>query len=316
MLTDLHETLKNAKKIAILSHINPDCDTIGSALALFNALRYNYRCEVVCLDTLLPRKMDFVAGYEKIKHTLSPNVDVIIACDAGDLARLGLEEKPCFMVNIDHHITNTHFGDINYIDANTPATGCVMYRFLQEMDFKIGKDVATALYASILDDSKYFTTDRVTARTFETVSTLIEIGIDPSKIAKLLKRREPLAGLRLRALAYNSLELSHNAQVAKITLSKKDFEQSGAEFNLYKDIIEDIISLSTVKVAIAYVYQDTLHTKVSLRSKETDLTNIAALFNGGGHPYACGYTLQGDQAQIDANEAQLKDALATVSFSR
>ena len=312
----LHEKLKTAKKITILAHVNPDCDTIGSALALFNVLRYNYRCEVVCLDKALPRKMDFVAGYDKIKHQLSPNMDVVIACDAGDLKRLGLEKKEYFMVNIDHHKTNTTYADINYIDADAPATGCVMYRFLQEMGFNITKDVALALYVAIADDSKFFTTDRVSGQTFKTVTQLIERGIDPSYCAGMLKRREPLASLRLKSYAYASLELSHNAKVATITLSKKDFERSGAEFNLYKDIIEDIISLATVEIAIAYIAQDSVSTKVSLRSKEIDLTHVATLFGGGGHPHACGYTLQGSQEEIDANDKKLKETLGKLSFPR
>jgi phosphoesterase RecJ-like protein len=295
-----------------LAHINPDPDTIGCALAIYNLLRDNYRCEVVCLDRDLPRKVNFLRGYDRIKHTLSEKSDVIIACDSGSLERLGLERKPCFLINIDHHQTNTLYGDINVVDPNAPSTGCVVYRFLDDNGFKLNRHSAEALYAAIVEDSKYFTTDRVSQETFQITAALCEEGVDPSAVADKLRRREPLSKLRLKAHAYSSLDLQLDAQIGFVTIVEEDLKKSGAAFNDYKDIIEDILSLYPVEVAVLLIEKDVMNLKVSLRSKRIDVASIALRKGGGGHIRAAGYEVGGEDilSLINDHKSMLKEEIA------
>ena len=287
---EFRELLDSFKRVSIVSHIYPDGDTIGSALALYNSLKLEGKqVEVCCVSSDLPLNLNFLNGFDKYKNRIDYNDSLIITVDCGDISRVKFNLDGREIVNIDHHKSNTNFGKLNVVEIEVSTTA-VLYKLLRE-GFAIDKNVATALYAGLLTDSQRYSTSLVTKETFKIASELLEYGLDPSYIATMLFKRKPLSHTRLIAKAINSLQLYFNASVAIMVLDKDSFIETGATQSDVTGIIDYAISLITVEIAILISdFENSI--KVSIRSKNEDISKIASAFGGGGHKNAAGFEVK------------------------
>jgi len=284
--------LNDFRAVTVISHIRPDGDTIGSAIALFNSLKLmGKQVELVCIDSDLPLKFNFLNGFERYKTKIDYKDSLIVTLDCADVSRVGFNLEGRAIVNIDHHKSNTNFGVLNIVEVEVSTT-VVLFKLLKE-GFKIDKSVAKALYTGLLTDSQSFSTSLVTKESFKIASELLEYGVDASFVAQMVRKRDSLAHIRLIARAIESLQLFKDGKVALMAINKDDLKATGAKISDTDGIIDFGISLVTVDIAILIVEIDG-SLKVSLRSKKIDISQLAINFGGGGHKNASGFEQKSD----------------------
>lgn len=288
------DKILDAKSIVIASHIHPDGDTLGSSLGLYVVLKelgkrvslYN------ATKNELPREFDFLEGYNKIQDKLPKFFDLIISCDSASFDRVRIQKNDVTLINIDHHKSNTNYGDINVVLPEASSAGMVVYRLLKENSVKISKKSATALYTSIAEDTDFFRYGGIDETTFDTASDLIKSGADPQEIANKVKSRRSLAKTRLIAYMLSNFSLHVDGLVAAIIFDKKSLEKTGAKRSDTKNIVSMLRDIVTVKVSIMILEEEN-SCKVSLRSDgELDVSSISAIYGGGGHKGAAGFSVQ------------------------
>ncbi len=280
--------LSEHRSVTVLSHLHPDADALGTSLGIYSLLKKEgIRVEIANATSDLPRHLDFLEGFDRVKKKIDFDDSLIIACDCGSLDRLGFDLSGRKIVNIDHHSSNTEYGILNLVRPDAVSSSEVAFRFFAPM-FPIPRPTAEAFYAALLSDTRYFTTGNVTAESFEVARELIELGAEPGAIAQAMLQRRSLASLRVLGRALASLRLYSEAQVAVLTVTGEDLAATGARYDDLDGVVDYARSLVTVEIAVMIVERrDGL--KVSLRSKGADVMQIAQDFGGGGHREAAGF---------------------------
>ena len=301
----LHEQVKDkiekANAISILSHINPDADTLGTALGIYALLSQDKskKVEVVNASVELPLHLDFLPNFKKIKHQIDYADSLVFTCDCGSIDRLGFDLTDRDIINIDHHRSNTLYGTLNVVDAECASASQVAFALFKEIDF-INQDAATCFYTALLSDTRYFTTTSMNEEVFKVARDLVKAGAVPDKIAYHFTQRRPLSSLRILQKALTSLSLYHDARIAVLRVTKRDREETGATVPDMEGIVDFGRSLATVEVAVFAMEMDN-GIRISLRSKKADVSKVASAFGGGGHKVASGFVLTqfGLQESID-----------------
>lgn len=294
----------NARYIAIVSHIHPDGDTVGSTLALYNVLKELGKKVALFNATKdeLPREFGFLDGYSKIQGKLPKFFDLLVSCDSASFDRLGVSQGDYEIINIDHHKSNTNFGDINVIDSEASSAGMVVFNLLKANDVFISKKTATALYTSIADDTGFFRYGNIDSVTFKNVEELVKAGAKPKLIANEVKSSVSLAKTRLIAYMLSNFSLHKDATIASIVIDIDTLESTGAKRSDTKNIISMLRDISNVKVALMVLSQDD-YCKVSLRSDgDMDVSKISAIYNGGGHKTAAGFEVESSDVKATCKE--------------
>jgi len=277
--------IQKSHYILIITHVNVDADSIGSALALSNLFFENkIKHKVFNISKDLPQQLNFINRFDKITDQLPKFFDLAISVDCGSKQRLGFELDPLItLINFDHHNSNNNFGAINLVDSNKSSTAEIVYDFFRFNGLYITKETATALYVGIYDDSKGFSLKRCDELTFEKANFLVEFGANPSDIANKMLRRNSLAKYRIIPKVLNSLELYDEGRIATIYVKDEWIKQTGASTRDCEDALDMIMSMSVVKVAF-FVRIENNATRVSIKSKDKiDVSKIAISFGGGGH---------------------------------
>ena len=288
------ELIEKSRYILIITHVNPDPDSIGSALALSNLFHENkIKHKVFNVSSDLPQSLDFIPRFEKISDQLPAFFDLAISVDCGTYKRLGFElDSSIPLINFDHHKSNNNFGTVNIVDSMKSSTAELVFEFFKHNGLYLTKDSATALYVGIYDDTLAFSLGRCDETTFEKINFLVECGASPSEIANKLLRRDSLAKYRIIPKVLDSLELYKEGEVASIIAKEEWFKQTGAHNRDCEDALDMVMSIAVVKVAI-FVRISNGISRVSLRSKgQIDVSKIAGKFDGGGHFNASGCTIE------------------------
>ena len=293
--------IQSAESVTILSHLNPDADALGTALGIYTLLKKDKtkRVEVVNGSKALPLHLDFLPGFNKIKHQIEYENSLIISCDSGSIDRLGFDLDGRDIINIDHHRSNTRYGSINIIMADHASSSQVAFELFKKL-YSIDADTATCFYTALLSDTRYFTTTSVNKEVFDVARALVDSGAKPDTIAYHFTQRRPLSSLRILEKALRSLTLYEEAKVAALMVTKEDIEATGARVPDMEGIVDYARSLVTVEVALFAMELDE-GIRISLRSKCVDVSQVAFAFGGGGHKVAAGFTMKesGLQESID-----------------
>ena len=305
------EKIKNSDNIVLIAHINPDGDALGSSLSLYPILKeMKKNVKVFNATKPLPQYLDFLPGFEKITNRLPKKTDLMISFDCGSFDRLGIEEKPPFLINIDHHISNTKYGDINIIDPKAASSSQVVYNLLKKNDIKIEKDSAICLYTALVTDTGSFQYESVNEKVFEFAADMVRCGVKPDFVAKMLFQRDRLSRLRLLAKAYDTIELCCEGKVAFVEVTKEMMEITGAIKEDTDTIVNSIRAIASVEVACLLREEDE-GIKISLRSKNyADVSKIAVKYGGGGHIKAAGATI--NEFDFEKVKKMLKEDLKEI----
>lgn len=303
--------IESAEYITILSHLNPDADAIGTALGIYTLLKKDKtkRVEVVNGSKALPLYLDFLPGFDKIKHQIEYKNSLIISCDCGSIDRLGFDLDGRDILNIDHHRSNTQYGSINVVMADYASSSQVAFELFKKL-YTVDADTATCFYAALLSDTRYFTTTSVNKEVFDVAHALVNAGAQPDVIAYHFTQRRPLSSLRILEKALNSLTLHEEAKIAVLLVTKEDIEATGATVPDMEGIVDYGRSLVTVKIALfAMELDDGIRISLRSSSKNMDLSQVASAFGGGGHRVAAGFTMNdsGVEESIDRILEKIKE---------
>lgn len=296
LMDEAIKLIKNSNNILIASHIQPDGDSIGSILALGMALKeINNKVKILRVDKT-PSDYNFLPNIDLIKEYDEEKIDLFIALDCGDIERLGLGKnlalKAKKIINIDHHITNNNFGDINIVCPSAAATGELIYEIIGKMDIKIDTDIAKCLYTAISTDTGRFMYSNTTYKTHLIVSELLKTGMNSNDININLYQSKSMERTNLFLDSLNTLEMFLDYKLAITSVSQDMLRLNNAKMEDTEGIISFIRDIDTVEVACFLKEISKSEVKISIRSKkEIDVSKICNKFNGGGHMRAAGCTI-------------------------
>ncbi|MCR4430560.1 MAG: bifunctional oligoribonuclease/PAP phosphatase NrnA [Tepidanaerobacteraceae bacterium] len=280
----------------VTSHIVPDGDGIGSVLAMMLALQKAGKNAVAVVRDTVPDKYIFLPYARTIKKDFDGKYDVIISLDCGDEERLGFE-KPLkdlgkIVVNIDHHKSNTFFGDINIIDCHASSVGEILYHIIKDLTI-IDMDIATNIYTSIITDTGSLRYSNTTPSCLRILAELVEKGVKPDFISRQVFEKRSIESVNLIKMALNTLEILSDGMLACIFITKEIMEKSGAKEEDTDGIINYAREIEGVEVAVLFKEKEEGLIKVGFRSNDwIDVSKIAEEFGGGGHARAAGCTLK------------------------
>ena len=242
--------------------------------------------------------------------------DCVIATDCASFERLGKFGRYIshrkILINIDHHESNTRYGDINWISAREPSTGELIYRLLKVARWPITKPIADCLFTAISTDTGSFQYATTRPGTFHAAAELVTRGANLAKICDEVYQSYPLSRARLLKHIYGRFRLTHNDRIAWFWLKKIDFARTGAESVDTEGLIDHIRAIEPVVVACVFEEIEPELTRISLRSKSdrVNVNEIAAQFGGGGHPAAAGARIPGKPLSVQRRViAAIKRAL-------
>ncbi|MDA7818024.1 DHH family phosphoesterase [Sulfurimonas sp.] len=305
-MNTLIEKIDSAKHVVVISHVNPDADSIGSSSAMYTYLLQKHKkASWYCKTKDLSNNFSFIPWFDKIKDSFPVSADLAISLDCGDAKRLGLELE-CDLINIDHHASNKNYGTINLVDSNAISTSVVLYDFFKANDVKINAKMATAIYAGLLDDSNALMSDDVDGTIFAIVRDLIDSGAEHKVCSKYIVKSMSLAALRLKGKMFTDMSLEYDAQVSVFCVSKDDMKSTGARGEDCEEALEESVYLPHVEVALLLKENSNGSIKGSLRSNgKVDAAKIASQLNGGGHKSRAGFSIDAGVSLSDAKEKLL-----------
>ncbi|WP_044826000.1 DHH family phosphoesterase [Clostridium aceticum] len=293
-------------KVAILSHVSPDGDSLGSLIALGLAIKK--LCDEVCIfrNDIFPGKYKFLPEYQQVEEYKEDQPQIFDFCfilDCGDAKRLGYSEvilnKSKKIINIDHHVSNTEFGDINLLDTNASSTCEMVYNLLKDFQLPLDKDIATCLYTGIATDTGNFVYDNTTAYTHQVVADLMGFHIDLHKISYHLYQNKPLSSVKLLAHVLNHMEICFDGKVAIITVEDELLKSFNISSNDVDGVINYARDIEGIEIAILLKENTNKEVKVGFRAKkDVDVSLLAGKFGGGGHKKASGAAIEGTIEEV------------------
>jgi len=307
ILRKIAEELQSGFRFLISTHINPEGDAIGSALALNLALKDLGKEVRVLIQDPTPEGLTFLPGAGEILHQAPEKggFDLAFALDCGEKSRLGEEFAKVKgigkIINIDHHVSNHYFGDVNLVDPLASSTAEVIYDLLRTIPLAMSPAVAENVYVGILTDTGSFRYSNTSPKTFAVARACLLAGVDPWKVAEKVYETQPLPRLRLLPLALATLEINGDGRVPYMVITQNMMEKSGASAALTEDFINFPRSLMGSEVALLFRELAPERYRVSLRSRgSVNVARIAEEFHGGGHPQAAGCTVEGSLSEVKA----------------
>ncbi len=297
-LTRCVSALARGQRFLVTMHHGPDGDAVGSALGLAQALRELGRQVTVYNPSGIPAQMRFLPGAAQVVKSVPPDArfDVTVACDTADPKRLGPElpeaERRGTFVNLDHHGSTPHYGDVNVIDPRASAVGVLVHRILGKLEHRLSAEVATCLWVSLSSDTGNFRHPNTDVETLRIAAQLVEAGAQPGEVTSQLYDSQPFERLKLLADALPSIALAMGGKVAHLTVTAEMVRRAGTDQESIDGFIAYPRSIAGVEVALVF-REEAGRVRVSLRSRgRIDVSAAAARLGGGGHHNASGCTLE------------------------
>jgi phosphoesterase RecJ-like protein len=303
---EIGRALRNHDKFAVLSHVRPDGDALGSTLALALALKEMGKEVRAWNEEGMLEKYSFLAGAQLLTRPSSTpeEFDVAIALDTATQDRLGTAaaavRKAKLWINIDHHPSNPGYGDLVYIDPIAPATGQILFELMTAEGLPINATIAENLYAAISTDTGSFQYPNTTARTFEIAAELVRAGVDVGRLSQLLYENYPKRRVDLLRELLTTMQFGCDNKLAWFSLSQATARSVGALPEDNEGLIDHLRAIRGVIVAIFFEELADGKVRVSMRSKNpvVDVCAICQSFGGGGHTLAAGARVRGSLSDV------------------
>jgi phosphoesterase RecJ-like protein len=312
------EKIRESRVVCVGGHIRPDGDCIGSQLALALALRRQGKEAVCWNEDPLPQKYAFLdPGHLVEKPKAGGEFDLVIALDCASFERLGsvgpAVERRRFLINIDHHQSNTRYGDLNWIAAREASTGELVFRLLRAAGWPITPAMADCLFTAVSTDTGSFQYPTTRPATYHTAGELVKLGANLDRVCHEVYQSFSLSRVRLLKHLYDHFHLTADDRIAYLWLKSRDFARTGADRNDTEGLIDHLRAIEPVVVACIFEEMEPELTRISLRSKSdaVNVNDIAAQFGGGGHAAAAGARVAGRPLSVQRRVvAAIKKALA------
>jgi len=296
------KALMNQEKFTLLGHSIPDGDCVGAVVALMCALTNMGKDVNAIIEDGVPATYRFLNGSERISSVSNlPQInECLVYLDCATRERVGerlsgLIPSKAMIINIDHHVSNDDYGNVNLVDAGASSTCEIVYYLLKKMNLPITIDVATPLYCGIVMDTGGFQYSSTTPNTHRIAAELLEYGVDIDLVRSRLFESKSRVEVSLQKKALDNLEFSKDGRIASMHLSYDDLVQLGAVDLHFEGTINMARNIEDVEVALLFREIEPGVIKVGFRSKQlVDVNRIAGEWGGGGHKRAAGATLRGE----------------------
>lgn len=304
-LNEIAGAIENARNIMLVTHIQPDGDTLGSGFALKAMLDKMGKEVFICCDGEMPsRYMELFPENElKNPQDVKAGIDLAISVDCADAARLGKCLKPfkeaALTANIDHHVTNDGYAQLNHI-AEASSVGEIIYELMQLCGIEPDEQSARYLYIAMATDTGNFTYSNTNRQCLQYTSEIIDL-FDLRATADVLFRRRSLVTTQMIGRALSRLELFEGGKIASVTILESDLKEFGATSADCESIVDFAREIEQTEAAV-FFRELPGGVKISFRSKgKIDVGAVAAKYGGGGHAGASGCTASGKLADVKKN---------------
>ncbi|MFA6636811.1 MAG: 30S ribosome-binding factor RbfA [Candidatus Omnitrophota bacterium] len=296
------DAIKQKDDFLITAHVNPEGDSVGSQIALFNLLEKLGKNAVMVQQDPVPDNLRFLRGSGSVMRGLPdefiPRTLIVLDCPVkertGKVTRCLSGEE--FTINIDHHVSNEYFGDINWVEPGVSSAGEMIYNIAVEMGLQIDEAMAEALYTSIVTDTGMFNYENTSRSTHEAAGHLISLGVVPNRAHKEVYESKTAQEVRLLGRVLSTLELFSDGKIACIYMTREMCKKEDVDVPSTDEFINFPRSVKGVEISI-FLKEDTSfegRVNVSFRSSgEYDVNVLASRFGGGGHPKASGCVIDG-----------------------
>jgi len=314
------DVIRRHNRFVILEHEKPDGDCIGSGLALVQSLRALGKKALLVSQDPHPPVYDFLpgrafctrVGYIK-PEDFSPEIAIFLDCTGSDRAgqAIDLAQGAKMWINIDHHVSNTYFGQLNLVDAGASSTGEILFDLLGALGVNITVDIATCIYVAIVTDTGGFRYQNTTPKALRIAARLIEIGVKASEISDHVFETRSLSSLLLLKQALDTLKIYQKGRLATITVTREMMRVAGASMDETEGIINYPRSIPGVEMVVFFKErEDGKGVHVSFRSKSyVDVAEIASSLGGGGHARASGAFLPGSVHEVSGKVLRMLNGL-------
>jgi phosphoesterase RecJ-like protein len=298
--------MSEKQRFLITSHKDPDGDSIGSQMGLYHALFSSGKRVYIVNQGAMPEKYAFLDPNNTIHFIdapppFEPEVVFVMECPAFD--RIGFVQKlipsAAAVINIDHHLDNKNYGEINLVDTSSCAVGEMVCMILDEGDYEFTPVIAETLYAALISDTGNFRYASTTARGMRVAATLVERGANPKKVFDQIFAKASPATLRLLGHALTTLDTAANGSIGFMTVTREIVGRARARIEDSEGFVDFSLGVAGVRLGILFKEMSEGEIKVSVRSQNgVDAASFAKRFDGGGHVNAAGFTLRGAMPDI------------------
>ena len=304
---EIGRAFRKHQRFAVLSHVRPDGDALGSQLALALSLKQLGKDVRVWNEDGMLEKYSFLARAELLTKppSAAEEVDVAIALDTAIQNRLGTTLQAIrsakIWINIDHHPSNPGYGDLVCVDPTAPATGQILFELIKSEHLPLDRAIAENLYVAISTDTGSFQYPNTTARTFEIAAELVRAGVDVGRINQQVYENYPRRRVELLRELLRTMRFEGGGRVASFSLSLKTAAALGVLPEDNEGLIDHLRAIRGVIVAVFFEELADGKVRVSMRSKskKADVCAICQKFGGGGHTLAAGARVRGTLAEVE-----------------
>ena len=296
---------KQNKVFLVSAHISLEGDALGSELALASLLKRLGKKVIVLNQDEPPREYSFLPGLGSIRRkVILPDYDVAVLVDCSDISRIGKAAKALrkdrLLVNIDHHISNTMFGDINWVKPNASCASEMVYELFKALNVKINKNEALCLYTGILADTGSFKYSTTSSFTHLVTSELLKHHLDVYGIYRHINESLDVRTVKALGKVIETLKVGQKGKLAWLEVKNGLIKKEPALAYMTDDIIYFARAIKGVEVALLFKeIKAGREVRVNLRSLgKVDVNKLAGLFGGGGHKMASGCTLKGSLKDV------------------
>jgi bifunctional oligoribonuclease and PAP phosphatase NrnA len=294
--------LQSGRRFVLTSHQRPDGDAIGSSVGMALALASIGKSAEVVMDAVPPHFLQPFPMVDRIRITreITETADgaVIMECSSLDRTGItGLDRSP--VLNIDHHVGNTQYGAINWIDESAAACGELVFTLIESLHVPLTAEIATHIYLALLTDTGSFHFSHITPRTFEIARRCVEAGADPQWIARTHYDSSTLARVRIFGSVLNGMRLDDSGRVAILTITQDVARSAGGTYDDTDGIINFPLTVKDIQAVAFFKEMGPGDWRISMRSKgRVDVGAIARSYGGGGHLNAAGCAATGELALL------------------
>ena len=305
MFTKIKEIVDRGRTFLVTTHIDPDGDAVGSALAVYYALKRLGKEATVYLGDKVPYRYDFLPRpSEDLVHEIPEKpFDGIFVMDCGNFFRVGdgyekLKGKGP-IINIDHHETNEAFGQINILDERASSTAEILFLILKALAVPFNYEMAINIYTAILTDTGSFRYENTHPRSFTICEEMTRHGVQPSFVAGMVYENHPKQRFLLLCLVLETLKTYHDDKLAIVVVTEEMFERTNTNREYTDGFVELLKEMKGLEVAALARQIGPESYKISMRSKgRVDVASVALTFGGGGHKNAAGCTIEGKAEEV------------------
>lgn len=293
----IQELVRGARRILVVTHVAPDGDAIGSLLGLGWLLRAQGKEVTLACEDPVPGIYGWLAGSAAIVRQVRGQYDLVISLDCSDERRMGnvfhdgLSGIP--LLNIDHHVTNTQFGTVNWVDPTSVSTTQMILDLAESFGWQVPEPVAVCLLVGLVTDTRSFRTYNMDAAAMRAALRLIEAGASLNEITRRVLDQRMLASVRLWGQAIDRLQLQDDVLWTEVTREMRQTWGLGEDGD--SGLANFLSGVRESKVVVVFTERDNGTIDVGMRSGPGwDVAQVAHRLGGGGHPQAAGCTLEGD----------------------